>query len=447
MVIKLLSLDMEGLDPEQEPNEETFEGETETLIPQEGLSNDGPSSLPITDGGSNQDTSLHGSEINSQPQNDENNENNIEDSTTRPNSGNVDVASVKEMSPNVDSGVGSLESPKVSGKGESLPNTAEMKARSPPVPIPPTPGPRPPPLKAYHPDLQEEEEGTSSPIGNQMENKIDEPPERPKTGMSIRPRTGRKSARPPSARPPPPKARERREIPEELPRPPTGKPVPNVILDSDQNNENLDDDDDNFTVGTSRPILDEENEHNVEHSKDPSLEKDKQELLEGDQDAKGILVAQILETKKELEDNRREAFSPETPGHRRVPLEQAFGGDVGRKKEKELIQKDVEKLTSSIQALTRSVNPLAKMLDYLQEDFDSMQKELENWRKENKTLSQNLNAEQSLTDQQLEPLKTQLQEMESAIYDQHDRISAIKAIILRNDEKISRLLGGINVKA
>lgn len=87
------------------------------------------------------------------------------------------------------------------------------------------------------------------------------------------------------------------------------------------------------------------------------------------------------------------------------------------------------------------------MLDYLQEDFDSMQKELESWKKENKTLSQNLNAEQSLTDQQLEPLKTQLQEMESAIYDQHDRISAIKAIILRNEEKITRLLGGINVKA
>ena len=53
---------------------------------------------------------------------------------------------------------------------------------------------------------------------------------------------------------------------------------------------------------------------------DPNIEKSKQELLEGDQDAKGILVAQILETKKELEDGRREAFSPETPGHRRVPI-------------------------------------------------------------------------------------------------------------------------------
>lgn len=34
----------------------------------------------------------------------------------------------------------------------------------------------------------------------------------------------------------------------------------------------------------------------------------------------GLLVAQILETKKEMEDGRRNAFSPETPGHRRVPI-------------------------------------------------------------------------------------------------------------------------------
>lgn len=57
-----------------------------------------------------------------------------------------------------DSGVGSLESPKHSAKGESLPNAAEQKALS-PVPIPPTPGPRPAPLKAYHPDLPEAEFG------------------------------------------------------------------------------------------------------------------------------------------------------------------------------------------------------------------------------------------------------------------------------------------------
>lgn len=52
----------------------------------------------------------------------------------------------------------------------------------------------------------------------------------------------------------------------------------------------------------------------------------------------------------------------------------------------------------------------------------------------------------SLTEQQLEPLKSQLEEMDAAIFDQRDRISAIKAIILRNEERTARLLAGINVK-
>lgn len=39
-----------------------------------------------------------------------------------------------------------------------------------------------------------------------------------------------------------------------------------------------------------------------------------------DGEGAGLLVAQILETKKEMEDGRRNAFSPETPGHRRVPI-------------------------------------------------------------------------------------------------------------------------------
>lgn len=69
---------------------------------------------------------------------------------------------------------------------------------------------------------------------------------------SVRPRTGRRSARPPSARPAPPKVRERREVPkEEIQRPGTAKPVANVILPANEGN---DDDDDNFTVEESKPV-------------------------------------------------------------------------------------------------------------------------------------------------------------------------------------------------
>lgn len=73
---------------------------------------------------------------------------------------------------------------------------------------------------------------------------------------SSRPRTGRRSARPPSARPAPPRIRERREVAKEEQqpqRPGTAKPVANVILPTAADKD--DDDDDNFTVEESKPTV------------------------------------------------------------------------------------------------------------------------------------------------------------------------------------------------
>ena len=68
--------------------------------------------------------------------------------------------------------------------------------------------------------------------------------------------------------------------------------------------------------------------------------------------------------------------------------------DATKRKEREMVQKDINKLRTSIQTLTRSVNPLGKILDFLQEDLDSMQKELETWKKENKQNALALQREQ-----------------------------------------------------
>ena len=57
--------------------------------------------------------------------------------------------------------------------------------------------------------------------------------------------------------------------------------------------------------------------------------------------------------------------------------------DAQRRKQRELVQKEVDKLRTSIQGLTRSANPLGKVMDYVQEDLDSMQQELDKWRSEN----------------------------------------------------------------
>lgn len=71
--------------------------------------------------------------------------------------------------------------------------------------------------------------------------------------------------------------------------------------------------------------------------------------------------------------------------------------EVSRKKERELVAKEIERLRSSIQTVCRSALPLGKIMDYIQEDMDSMQNELQTWRKENKENAQALLQEQRCT--------------------------------------------------
>lgn len=49
----------------------------------------------------------------------------------------------------------------------------------------------------------------------------------------------------------------------------------------------------------------------------------------------------------------------------------------------------------------------------------------------------------SITESSVEPLKAQLMELDSAIADQLDLIAAVKANILRNDEKTEKMLNSI----
>ncbi|XP_068214871.1 TRAF3-interacting protein 1 isoform X2 [Palaemon carinicauda] len=362
---------------------------------------------------------------------------------------NIDPAILKAMAPDgdggedhlalpsalepPDSGVGSLESPKHPPDQEQQDSPAVSAPAS-------AAKSGPQPLRALEPfgDDPSAPSPSQFPIPD-----MEEQPTYPTREKSSRPRTGRRSARPPSARPAPPRVRERREIPkEELPRPATGKPVANVILSSNKTED--DDDDETFVVEETKPVI-EDDLTGVIASEESATSAAAAASVVGDGEGAGLLVAQILETKKELEDGRRNAFSPETPGHRRVQIEQSELSDANRRKEREIIEKDVQKLSGSIQSITRSVNPLAKMLDYLQEDLDSMHKELEMWRDENKQLAQTLKREHGMTEQALEPLRSQLAEYESAVQEQRDKLSAVKSNILRNSEKISRLMAGINL--
>ncbi|KAK0050107.1 TRAF3-interacting protein 1 [Biomphalaria pfeifferi] len=230
----------------------------------------------------------------------------------------------------------------------------------------------------------------------------------------------RQLTRPSSARPAPP--RPKQEVIESEPtmRLGSGQPT-NLIVD------NEDDEDEHFLVEEASAPLAEPDFTTVSHP-------------EGDDSEHGALVKKMLESKKDLESGNKNQIGT----GKKTEIERPSVSDAQRRKHRELVQKEVEKLRGSIQSLTRSANPLGKVMDYVQEDLDSMQQELDKWREENAQHALELKREMNVTDRAVEPLKQQLTELEQAIKDQLDQIAATKANIIKNDQKIQKMLHGIS---
>ncbi|KAG7202969.1 hypothetical protein KM043_010106 [Ampulex compressa] len=147
----------------------------------------------------------------------------------------------------------------------------------------------------------------------------------------------------------------------------------------------------------------------------------------------GHLVAQILETQKELVNNDNVDVLP-----KKVDIE----WDIGSKRDREVVIKEVDKLRSTIQTLTRATNPLGKLFDYLQEDVEMMQKELLDWQNQYSQLNKELEREQMQTQEVIEPMKETLKEIDINMKIQLDKICQAKSQIMKNDQKIQRLLNG-----
>ncbi|XP_062389741.1 TRAF3-interacting protein 1 isoform X2 [Sardina pilchardus] len=236
----------------------------------------------------------------------------------------------------------------------------------------------------------------------------------------------RRIPRPSSARPAPPRVKKQESYTEVTPaeRLGSGKPAPGVIMDGKKLSEDEDEDDEQFVVEEAAPgptdVPDMPAEASVE--------------LQGDE-SHGGLVKKILETKKDFE------ASPSSP---KSNQERTLVSEAARRKERELVAREIERLRSSIQTVCRSALPLGKIMDYIQEDMDAMQNELQVWRRENKEHAQALLQEQKVTDGAVEPLKAELSELEQLIRDQQDKICAVKSNILRNEEKIQKMVLSIN---
>ncbi|XP_043215348.1 TRAF3-interacting protein 1-like isoform X2 [Amphibalanus amphitrite] len=246
------------------------------------------------------------------------------------------------------------------------------------------------------------------------------------TGFSApRPRTAR-SARPSSARPAAPRPKQRAAIEQQLDdvAPGGAAAAAAVMFDED------DDDDDHFVV--------EEKKLAPDPGLAAMMQPDENLAEQAEEGEHGLLVSQILETKKSMEE--------ELKG--KTQIERDSGADKGKSRDKDAVRKEVARLRESIQKVTKSANPLGKMMDFLQEDVDSMQRELDKWRLENKEMTQQIRSEMDTTNTSIEPLKAALSEYEQSIQDQLDKISAVRASVLNNEMKIAKMMAGVmNVAA
>ncbi|XP_029386812.1 TRAF3-interacting protein 1 isoform X2 [Echeneis naucrates] len=237
--------------------------------------------------------------------------------------------------------------------------------------------------------------------------------------------SNRRIARPSSARPAPPRVKRQESYTDvnSAERLSNTKPTAPVIMEGKRLSEDEEDDDEQFLVEEAVPPP----------SVIPEMEVDGAQELDGEE-KHGGLVKKILETKKDYE------LSPSSHKSK----EQNLVSEATRKKQQDMVTREIERLRTSIQTVCRSSLPLGKIMDYIQEDMDAMQAELHTWRRENKEHAQALLQEQNATDQAVEPLKAELAELEQLIKDQQDKICAVRSNILKNEEKIQKMVTGIN---
>ncbi|XP_035702283.1 TRAF3-interacting protein 1 isoform X3 [Folsomia candida] len=240
------------------------------------------------------------------------------------------------------------------------------------------------------------------------------------------------SARPPSARPAPPRPKTSlfRDAEESNYRPPTGK-VTNVLLD----NSDIDEDD-NFVVreaavaqGPGLGGVDETPELALATGIKLDVDSALEELAPED---RGLLVDQILETQRQLENRDGGANKKD------------LGNDLGIGKSRETSKAEIEKLKNLLQECARNANPLGKLLDYVREDIDAMQKEVAKWREESRSLDSDLLAAKRMAEAALQPIHQELTEVEARVQDKEDAIAATKMSVIRLQERIEKILNGLD---
>lgn len=103
-------------------------------------------------------------------------------------------------------------------------------------------------------------------------------------------------------------------------------------------------------------------------------------------------------------------------------------------------EKDIEFMKKAIQVLCQSTNPLGKSIDFVSDDIDSMNKEFDYWRKESANCMVQLQDQQKITEDVIQPLQDQLADLEERIKEQQAKVNSVKSQIIRNDITVQNLL-------
>nr|XP_057938749.1 TRAF3-interacting protein 1 isoform X2 [Doryrhamphus excisus] len=233
--------------------------------------------------------------------------------------------------------------------------------------------------------------------------------------------SSKRMARPSSARPAPPRVKKREDFNEGVSAERVPSAKSSVIRDGKKLSDEEEEEDEQFLVAEAAPEPADATDKELGSAQDLNSEE-----------KHGGLVKKILETKKDYESLPSSSKSKEK-----------LVSEETRRKEQDLVTREIERLRASIQSVCQSALPLGKIMDYVQEDIDAMQAELQSWRKENKEHAQALLQEQRATEWALEPLKAELYELDQMIKDYQDKICALRSNILRNEEKIQKKLAGI----
>ncbi|KAM9859945.1 TRAF3-interacting protein 1-like [Aulostomus maculatus] len=245
------------------------------------------------------------------------------------------------------------------------------------------------------------------------------------TVPSIRASSTRRMPRPSSARPAPPRVKPQDTATGGTPaeRQSSAKPSKAGIMDGKQPSEVKEDDDEQFIVedAVSSPTDAPEKHLKPAHK-----------LSSGPKH--GGFEKKVLETRNDHQSSQSSTTSED----------QSLVSEEAQKKEQDLFIQEMEQLLSSIQTVCCSILPLREIMDHLQEDMEAMQAELHTWQRENKKYTEALQQEQRVTDEAMEPLQAELAELEQLIKDQQDKICITKCNILKNDEKINKMLTGMN---